>query len=405
MNAGDFSFERPVLHPAPISLIKSEFADQVIAPAYDGTTSVQRAAVIDRKPLSYLGVTRSPEDFPAAITPSTDTLIGWNREAFERLMVAEVFESAPAATMYLHRLVDGDHSQTGIVCEVDVAAYSSGDIRTHEGVRPARVALLERHLDEVRATSSPVALTFRSDDSARSAVMRLSERPADLEYTAPDGVSQQVWRLDDGAVRELSDTVRPEGLTIVDGHHRLAAAAALASRRSDPSLQRALVIVFPPEELQIFAFHRHVVDPRPEEIERLERISRIEPIAAGRPSLERGSFGLYRDGHWCLIVPLQRIEPLAPIDRLDVVALHRDLLDPAFGIDVTSAGPRISTVAGPTGRRDLEQRVDELGGIGFGLAPITMDELFEVAEAGAQMPPKSSFFWPKARSGVFLRRR
>ncbi len=394
-----------VLHPALISLVSRGAADEVIAPAYDASSPAYRSAVLAEHPLSYLGVTRSPEDFPTATAPSTDALIAQNRAALERLLAAGVFDEPTEPTMYLYRLIEGDHAQTGIVCEVDVDDYRSGRIRTHEGIRPSRAALLERHLDEVRASSSPVALTLPMGSSLGELFDSLTvDRPA-LDNTAQDGIRQVVWRLDREAVAEIGQLVRPDSLVVVDGHHRLAAAASLSARRLEPSFHRVLVVVYPPEQLQVFAFHRHVADPTPNEIERLERLAVVETLDEDRPPLERGSFGLYRDGVWSRMTPVDRPEPTAPVERLDVVSLHRDLLDPAFGLGVASNDPRLETVAGPTGRAELEERVDQIGGLGFGLAPITIEELFAVAEQDAPMPAKSSFFWPKARSGVFLRMR
>ena len=265
--------------------------------------------------------------------------------------------------------------------------------------------MLAHNLEHVRVSSSPVAMAHRRDPDLAALIAAAKSAIPDLDFVAGRRLGQRVWRVDDpGWIRAVGAALAGRTLYIVDGHHRCAAAALVRRRHpDDPALATFLGVAFADDELSVQPFHRVVVGAH----ERLEKVlagaavrytvDGVEgPVDPARP----GEVGLLGDGRWWRLAP-RRPEPGA----LDVALLQRDLLGPVLGIDDPAATTQLEYVPGVGGLDRLVARVAETDGLGFTVRPASVHQLMHEADTGHTLPPKSTYFHPKARSGVFLRQR
>ncbi len=399
---------RPLFAPFRGWLIRPEWADRVIAGAYDAKTPEERRATVETNPYSFFGVTRSAEDLHPDDSAGDEDLLRLGAETLTRILDVGAFEPSPHPAFYAYRLVFGDHTQTGLVGALDVEGLHDGRVLTHENVRPKRARLLGHHLEVVGATSSPIALTHEPDESLRSILRTVSTRPPQVDH-AVEGVEHCVWMLDEDESAKVAELLTDARVYVTDGHHR--SAAALAGYEAHPDEEpfaRTLAVVFPADELRVEAFHRRVIDVDHRSAEELRRslatVGTISPApdAAAAAPRARGEVGVYHHGEWSRLVldPLERPSALA---SLDVERLRRDVLGHVLGIDELAPGSGVDYVPGPSGVDELVARCDADGLLGFVVYPTDIHDLMAVAAAGDLMPPKSSYFAPKPRSGVFLR--
>ena len=403
-----------VLHPFPGLVVHSEWAERVTTGPYDAYSPDERAALSEANPYSFLNVTRSMEDVPEERRHDVDGLLGECAEAMDRLYDVGAYRSFEDPALFLYRLEvdrpDGRHSQTGIMGLVPVVGDLDHRILRHEEVRPDRTELMARHLVTVGASSSPISLAYRADADLDAEVARCCAAEPVL-VSASEGVDQVVWAVTGPDAEHLADLVGDRTLYVTDGHHRLAAAAhALQANEDTPGpLAWTQAVLFPDQEMLVLPFHRRVGDAHRRSpgdlLEALWTVGSIEErdsAEAARPDLP-GRVGVYLGGRWySLVLP----EPAGDraVDLLDVARLQDGVLGPVFGIIDPGRDPMIDYVPDPAGLDALVGRCDEDGRVGFVTHPLSVTELMAVADAGGLMPPKSSYFEPKPRSGVFLRR-
>lgn len=385
------------LLPTRASLLRPEFGDRVPSPAYDSMTPAERRRFRIDNPESFLNVTRSPEDEPDGVVADTHLLLREGREALDRLVALGAFDARGTEALFIYRLVASGHVQTGIVGEIPVSEYESGEMRIHEETRAARAALLADHFSIVGAVSSPVAVAFRGSPASDALVHRLTEADPDL-VLSDDTLTQTVWRIDAAAdVAALCDLLAPEPTYIIDGHHRAAASLEAARRRGpDAPDNHMLVALFPDDSLQLLGFNRWIRIDAAETEAALARLPGLEPVD-DQPEPTLGTIGVYADRRWYQVA-------LTPAEELhfDAVAVRTQLLQPVFGI-AQDDDPRLVNLAGDQPIDDLVATVDAGGGIALVLAPIELDAFMAAADRGEVLPPKSTYFTPKARSGLFLR--
>lgn len=406
------------VRPARLYLVDPDLAPEVAAPAYDMLPAAERETVARENPHSFLNAITSPP--PGASHDEQDRVLRQNASVLDNMLAQRVFRPWPRPALALYRLATGDHVQTGIVAAVAVKDYEAGRVRPHELTRSDREALLARYLETVGAGSSPVALAYRSRPGLTAVSERVARREPAIHFTAADGLDQTVWMIDDPS---LVETVAAEfaatgHLYVTDGHHRLAAAARFAkSRRARGAATSAetgssgepweyfLAVLFPDAELQVDSFNRCVTPPAgmPSSriLDALRRRARVRGVVRPpEPGLHE--FAMFLDERW------YRVAPDVPnsggsVDTLDAALLQDLVLRPVFGIDDPRSDPRIDHLAGTRDVAALEARCRASGEVAFLLHPPGMDSLMAVSDAGQVMPPKSTWFHPKARSGVFLR--
>ncbi len=400
--------ERALLAPFRAWLIRPEWAARVIAGAYDAKSPAERRAIVAKNPYSYFGVTRSREDLLPGQDLTDDDLLTAGAATLQSILEADAFRPAPHPAFFAYRIDYGGHLQTGVVGALDLDGLHDGRVLTHENVRPERTALLARHLEVVGATSSPIALTHEADDRLRTILDGASRREPDVDQTV-ERVRHRVWTLTPEETAQAAERLADGTVFVTDGHHR--SAAALAGRGANPGKEaftRTLAVLFPHDELRVEAFHRRAPDrdvrSAAELVAALGTVGSIEevPDVVGAAPNRRGEIGVYTDGSWYRLVldPLERPSALA---SLDVERLRRDVMGHVLGVDELADDSDVDYVPGPTGIDELVARCDADHRIGFVVYPTDINDLMAVASAGDLMPPKSSYFAPKPRSGVFLR--
>lgn len=398
----------PLFAPFQGWLVRPEWADRVVAGAYDAKTPDERRAIVEGNPFSYFGVTRSAEDLRPGETASDEELLTLGARTLSRILEAGAFEPSPHRAFYAYALEYDDHRQTGIVGALDVDGLVDGRVLTHENVRPERATLLGHHLEVVGATSSPIALTHEPDDEVRAILAEAARRPPDVDHVVED-VRHVIWTLSAQESDRVGRRLATARVYVTDGHHR--SAASVAGRLTHPdneAFARTLAVLFPADELRVEAFHRRApdVDHRGDDDLRrsLATLGRVTPAAtasAARPT-HRGQIGVYHRGSWSML-ELDRQERPSTLGSLDVERLRRDVLGHVLGVDELAPDSGVDYVPGPSGIGELVARCDADGMLGFVLYPTDIGDLMAVAAAGELMPPKSSYFAPKPRSGVFLR--
>jgi uncharacterized protein (DUF1015 family) len=391
------------LRPAP------EHAARVAAPPYDVVTRAEAAALAAAEPLSILHVTRPDADLPADVVPHDGRVYAAARAALDRLVAAGALVHDDAPALYVYREATAQRAQIGVVGCVAVAEYEAGVIKRHETTRPDKEADRTRHIEATDAHAEPVLLAHAGGAAIDRLVAAATTAPPLHDFAMPDGVRHTVWRVGEpDALVEAFDRV--PAAYVADGHHRSASALRVAQARHHLGkgehdwFPAALV---PAGQLQILPYNRLVKDlaGRTPEVVRAElaRVGRVTPAVGPTPP-GPGRFGIYLAGHWDFLeLPAGPADD--PVRSLDVWLLEARVLRPVFGIDDQRTDPRIDFVGGPDGAATLAARVDSgEAALAISLHPTSMAQLMAVADAGAVMPPKSTWFEPKLASGLFVHR-
>jgi uncharacterized protein (DUF1015 family) len=393
---------------------RPELAAKVAAVPYDVVNRAEAASLARGNPHSFLHVGRSDIDLPPDADPHCDAVYATARAALDRFVAEGTLVRDPEPSVYVYRQEIDGRAQTGVVGCVHVDDYESDVIRKHEKTRKDKEDDRTRHVLTLGANAEPVFLTYRGAGEIAERIARDAAGPPLYDFVADDGVRHTVWRAADPAAYVAAfDRVRVA--YVADGHHRSASAwragkerrAANPRHRGDEEYNWFLAVLFPTDELRILPYNRLIRDlwrQTPEEVlARLRQVGKLEETRTASPPVS-GSFCVYLDGRWHrLTLDARTIDRTDPIASLDVALLQDRVLGPILGIGDPRSDPRVDFVGGSRGTRELERRVDagEMA-IAFSLRPTTVEQLVAVADAGAIMPPKSTWFEPKLRSGLFV---
>lgn len=395
---------------------KPELAEQVASRPYDVVTREEAAALAVGNPYSFLHVVRSEVDLPADTDPYAPVVYEKARETLDSFIRDGVLVQDPEPAMYLYRLEMEEHAQVGLLCCCAVDDYDHGRIKKHEHTRRAKEDDRTRHILATHAHTGPVLMTYRGQRRIDQLVEAgIRDEPL-CRVVADDGVAHTIWRTSD--VELFVEAFRHvPALYIADGHHRAASAArARAERKAsnsshggDEEYNRFLAVLFPGEQLQILAYNRVVKDLKgltPDAflaaLEETFEITPDEPAEPGGP----GIISMYLGERWyCLTLPDGVVDREDPIASLDVSILQDYLLGPILGITDPRADERVDFVGGIDGPDALMERVDSgAAAVAFNLYPVTVTQLMAIADSGQTMPPKSTWFEPKLRSGLVVHR-
>lgn len=391
---------------------RQDLAARIACVPYDVVNREEAQALAAGNPHSLLHVDRAEIDLPPETDPYSDIVYATARKNFERMQNAGWLERETAPALYIYRQQMGGHVQTGIagVCHID--DYASNVIRKHEKTRKDKEDDRTRLIATIRANTGPVFLTYRGKAAIDALVESTVSAPPLFDFTAEDGVRHSVWRARDVTAIEAAFRDVPTAY-VADGHHRSASAVRVGQelRAANPGHSGSaepdwfLCVLFPAEQLQILPYHRVVADLRgltPDQF--LEEVGRVFEVVRDRgpePS-GPGSACMYLAGRWHEL----RWRPDAsapPAARLDVSILQERLLAPLLGIADPRTDQRIDFVGGIRGTKELERRVDNgQAAVAFSMSPVTVEQLMSISDAGEIMPPKSTWFEPKLRSGLFI---
>ncbi len=399
------------IHPFQGLVPDPALAAEVACVPYDVVNAAEAAALAAGRPHSLLHVDRAEIDLPAGTDPYSDGVYATARSNFQRLQQTGVLRRETEPCLYVYQQQMGTHVQRGLVAGCHVDDYDAGRIKKHEKTRQDKEDDRTRLIDTLSADTGPVFLTYRDDPGVSALVAsQVRERPVH-DFTAPDGIRHTVWRIPGGTEWVRAFAAVPVTY-IADGHHRAASAARVARlrRERNPAHQGNeaynwfLCVLFPASELKILPYNRLVLDLNglaPDQFlaEVQARFGLVEDVAPS-PG-EVGQVSMYLGGRWyglrCVAAP-----GADPVARLDVSVLQDRLLAPVLGIADVRTSRRIDFVGGIRGTEELVRRVDAEGGVAFSMYPVTLAQLMDIADAGQIMPPKSTWFEPKLRSGLFI---
>jgi uncharacterized protein (DUF1015 family) len=390
------------LRPVP------EFAAQVASVPYDVISTDEARELAGGNANSFLHVVRPEIDLPAGTDEHNDAVYETGARNLDAFAAGEAFLQDEEPGLFVYRLTMNGRDQTGVVGLVSVAEYDAGGILKHENTRPEKEDDRTRHILTQRAHAEAVMLTYRGDDAVDALVAEAMEAEPLYDFRAKDYVHHTVWRVPrpDALSAAFADI---EALYVADGHHRCAAAARAAHGLPDtPEAAHFLAVLFPMEDMEILPYNR-VVHRLPvgkgKFLEQLRRRFEVEEALFAEPE-EPGMVAFYLSeeiGWLTLVLPETERDGVA--DTLDVARLAEFVLEPKLGITDPRTDPNLSFVGGIRGTAELERLVNEgAAEIAFSMYPTSPEELLDVSDAGELMPPKSTWFEPKLRSGLFVHR-
>ncbi len=393
-------------------------AARVAALPYDVYNRQEAVCEVKREPLSFLKIDRAETQFDDSTDTYAPEVYAKAKELFEEALDDKTFITDTDKTYYIYALTMDKRTQTGIVACASIDDYLNNVIKKHENTRADKEVDRITHVDTLSAQTGPIFLAYRADSVINDAVKKTKENKALYDFISPDGIRHQVWKMTDIT---LVENVRKafEGIDsvyIADGHHRAASAVkvGLKRRRENPGytgneeFNYFLSVLFPDEELMILPYNRVVKDLNGyTQEEFLNKIKEKFDIAESDRQVspdKKGTFGMYLGGKWYKLTAHKDIMSDDPVDGLDVAVLQDNLLAPVLGIGDPKTDKRIDFVGGIRGLSELEKRCREDCVVAFSMYATSIAELFAVADAGKLMPPKSTWFEPKLRSGLFIHR-
>ena len=396
----------------------TDYASVIAALPYDVYNRQEACQVVAANPGSFLAIDRAETSFD-------DTVDTYAPEVYERARqlltdwIAEgrfIREAKPC--YYLYELVMEGRHQTGIVACESIDDYLNNVLKKHENTRADKEEDRIRHVDTCDMQTGPIFLTYRSNKTLKELIEQIKKDMPVYDFVSEDGIGHRVWVVeDDHQIQTITDTFRTiPDIYIADGHHRCASAVkvGLKRRSQNPEYTGAeefnyiMSVLFQEEELKILDYNRVVKDLNGLTVESfLEKVREsftVEVSTAVKPYApeRKGTFGMYLDGIWYKLTAKESLYTQDAVKDLDVSILQDNLLQPVLGIGDPKTDKRIDFVGGIRGLAELERRATFDMRVAFSMYPTSIRELLEVADAGMLMPPKSTWFEPKLRSGLFL---
>lgn len=387
---------------------------EVAAVPYDVVNTEEAAALAEGKRLSFLRVSRPEIELKPGIDLHSEEVYAKAKANFKRLCEEAPLKPDTEENLYVYSLKMGEHTQIGIAGAASVADYDADIIKKHEKTRKDKEDDRARHVMELRSHSGPVFLTYRDSDKINAVVAEIMKSKPYFDFTAPDGIVHKLWKAGAEKSKVLASLFAKEVpcFYIADGHHRAASAsrAGAQCRKANPNhtgkedYNYFLAVTFPASQLRILPYNRVVKDlnglSSAELLKKIEEKFTVTPSKSASPS-KSGEFCMYLDGKWSLVTPKFDINKLGVIERLDVSVLQDNILAPLLGIDDPRTSKRIDFVGGIRGTGELVKLVDSgKAKIAFSMYATTLDQLMAISDAGAIMPPKSTWFEPKLRDGL-----
>ena len=389
---------------------QAEIAAQVASKPYDVLNSEEARVEANGNPVSFLHVTKSEIDLPADIDTHSTAVYEKAKENLQQLIVNGILFKEEKPCYYIYQLVMNGHSQTGLVCISSIDDYFNNIIKKHEFTRPEKEKDRIDHMRTIEAQTGNVFMAYRDVTEVNALIngWKTTNKPV-YDFRAADGIQHSIWVIDKDividSITQLFNTNVPFTY-IADGHHRAASAAKVSKQLADSGdAKYFLTTIFPASQLAILDYNRVVKDLHGLTAAKL--ISRLqddffitlssEPV---KPS-QLHEFGMYLEGQWYILGARKGTYTNDPIGILDITILSNNILGKLLGIKDQRTENRIDFVGGIRGLQELEKRVNsgEMK-VAFSLYPVTIEQLFDIADSGKVMPPKSTWFEPKLRDGL-----
>ncbi|MDO4753537.1 MAG: DUF1015 family protein [Bacillota bacterium] len=427
-----------VVRPFKGIVPRADLAAEFSCLPYDVMNRAEAKEMAAGNPNSYLRVVRSEIDLADSVGDYDEIVYRTARKNFDQFLADGVLIAEDKPVYYIYRQMMDGRVQTGIVATCSIDEYENGIIKRHEFTRPVKEVDRINNFYYTEANTEPVFFSYRKNAEIDKIVDEwIKFHKPEFDFRSEDGITHVLWKLDDAEkvkrIEELFKSV--DYLYIADGHHRTASAAKVGLKKreehpnytGDEEFNYLMAVIFPDEDLFIMDYNRIVKDLAGKteaefiaEIEKHFVVKEAEGDAPYRP-MKRGTFGMYlgsdeggcscccmasqKTGKWYELTVKEGVfDPNDPIDRLDVSILQKNVLSPILGIEDPRTDNRIDFIGGIRGLGELEKRVAEGWKVAFSMYPTEMSDLIAIADSGNVMPPKSTWFEPKLRSGLFIHR-
>ena len=395
-------------------------ADRIAALPYDVYNREEACIEVKKEPLSFLKIDRAETQFDNSVDTYDDRVYEKARKTLDEMIADGSFLMDEKPCFYVYELTMNGRSQTGIVACSSIDDYVNGTIRKHENTREEKEIDRINHVDRTNAQTGPIFLVYRSVEEINRIIRKEKEKTPVYDFTSPDGITHRAWVISDSNVIEKMEQAFAAVPTtyIADGHHRCASAVkvGLKRRKEHPDytgqeeFNRFLSVLFPDDQLYIMPYNRVVKDlagmKKEEFLEAVRKAGFTVSYLGDTPFApeEKGTFGMYLNDGWYRLTADKSLVVDDPVEGLDVSILQNNLLRPILKIADPRTDKRIDFVGGIRGLSELEKRVAEDCTVAFSMYATSIQELLDVADAGLLMPPKSTWFEPKLRSGLFIHR-
>lgn len=397
-----------------------EAAYRVAALPYDVYNRREALAEVRREPLSFLRIDRAETQFPEEVDTYDPRVYAKARELLDAMIAEGTFIIEETPCYYVYELTMNGRSQTGVVACSSVDDYQNQRIKKHENTREDKELDRIRHVDVTDAHTGPIFLVYRSQTELNKLVDTAKHQEPLYDFVSPDGIAHRVWRISEPETLSRIEAcfARLSCTYIADGHHRCASAVkvGLERRKASPGytgaeeFNRFLSVLFPDDQLFIMPYNRVVKDLNglaPKDFLSAVRQAGFTVEYKGREQTapaRKGTFGMYLSDGWYLLTAHEKLHSSDPVKGLDVSILQENLLAPILGVKDPRTDKRIDFVGGIRGLGELECRVSKDMAVAFSMYATSIPELLSVADEGLLMPPKSTWFEPKLRSGLFIHR-
>ncbi len=392
--------------------------DRIAALPYDVYNRAEAREEAEKDPLSFLNIDRPETQFPEDYDMYAPEVYQKARQMLDEQIEEGSYVKDEKPSFYLYELTMEGRSQTGFVACASIDDYLSGVILRHENTREEKEQDRIRHVDSLNTQTGPIFLAYRQNADLREIMAGIRQTEPLFDFTSSDGIRHRGWRADRAFSEKIEDAFQNIGhIYIADGHHRAASAVKVGLRRreqnpdynGDEEFNYFLSVLFPDEELMIMDYNRVIKDlnglSEEEFLKRLGQCCSIQDVKFSPLSpKKKGEVCLYlgRQKQWYRLVFHEDLLSDDPVEGLDVSILQKAILEPILGISDPRTDSRIDFVGGIRGYSELIERCERDCKAAFAMYPTSIEELFAVADAGKLMPPKSTWFEPKLRSGLFL---
>lgn len=394
-----------------------ELANKIAALPYDIMDSDEAREMVKGNPYSFLHVDKAEIDLPNDIDAYDDRVYEKAKENLDKMIEKGYYIEDEKPKFYIYRQVMKGRSQVGLVGCASIDDYTNNIIKKHELTREDKEIDRINHVYKCEAHTGPIFLTYRANKNISNIINEWMKKEPVYDFKSEDGVSHTVWIIEDECiVNKISELFKSvEYLYIADGHHRSASAVKVGHIKraeneeytGDEEFNYFLSISYPDSELEVLDYNRTVKDLNGlSKEEFLNKVSENFIVTKSNEQVkpkEKHTFGMYLEKQWYLLEARNGIfNPDDPVDQLDVSILQNNLLKPILGIDDPRKSKRIKFVGGIRGLRELERRADTDMKVSFSMYATTTDDIMDIADSGRIMPPKSTWFEPKPRSGLFI---
>ncbi len=398
---------------------KKELAARVAAPPYDVLNREEAFAMAQGNDVSFLRINKPEIDVDSSIDVYDARVYQRGADNLQKFIEQGIMQRDPSACFYVYKQVMGSHAQVGLVAAASVDAYEQDLIKKHEFTRPVKEDDRVNHINTLGAQVGPVFLTYRARPQIDALIAQVTATTPEYDFVADDGNQHVFWVVSEQALVDKIQAAfeQVDCLYVADGHHRSAAAQRVKHLRKDAnpahtgeeSYNFFSTVIFPDNQMQILDYNRVLTDlnglSEADFLAKIQACFNVKESTSGavKPSRER-EFGMYLGGKWYVLQVIDGLwDDSDPVARLDASIIQNNLFEPVLGIEDQRRDKRIDFIGGIRGLGELEKRVNSGEfALAFAIYPTSIDSLMAIADAGEVMPPKSTWFEPKLKSGLFV---